>query len=353
MSLITNMKSWLRREPKRPRSALTLIASVAPPITAAPQAFAVEAPIGASASELEDARYNPSVDHSGFLSPGSRVEDILQAGTPPEHESHHADPPRAAGTDRVGIVWRTKHWTLLVALAAAAVTFAVCTVIPKTYSASATVSITLPPSESLTASGQAVSAVGDLAAQYASLATLGPVVARASQKSGIAASTLADSVSSGTISGENLISIRGEAGTASGATGRANAIASALAYYVRSTSETQANGYARSVAAKLKPLNQQINSLTTEVSNPSLSQSARGVLESSLGPLLVQRGELESATLENTSSQPTAEFLAPAGAGAIVEPKRSLYTAVAFVLMLLIAAQLSISITQYRRRPAA
>jgi capsular polysaccharide biosynthesis protein len=297
--------------------------------------------------------HKQTAEQSEPLTPQTQVEHDPPYEAPREAETSPAIRMDALDVDRVGVVWRNLPWILLIAVAAAAATFVVSSVVPKTYSASATVSITLPPSESATASGQGVTAVGDLASQYASLATIGPVVARASRESGIPGSTLSKSVSAGTISGENLISVRGEARTASGSTLRANSIAGSLAHYVNASSAAQATSYTQSVAAKLKPLDKQVSKLTQEVSNKSLSVTARSVLQSSLGTLLVQRGELESVTVENTSSQPTAEFLAPATGSSIIDPKRSLYTAVAFVVMLLIAGQLSVSIAQYRRRPAA
>jgi uncharacterized protein involved in exopolysaccharide biosynthesis len=251
--------------------------------------------------------------------------------------------------DRVGAVWRNKYWILLTAVAVAAITYAICSVVPKTYAASATVSVSLPPSQAAVSSGQAVTAVGDLASQYAQVTTLAPVIDQAAKSSGISASVLANSVSAGTISGENLISIRGEAGDPAAAGLRANAVATALATYIGEQNASQATSYSRAIKNELKPLNKQITAVTARINSTSLSRSSQAVAESTLGTLLVQRGELESTVVQNNSSLANANVIARAGAGSIVSPKKKLYTLVALVVAALVAAQLSVTISQRRR----
>jgi uncharacterized protein involved in exopolysaccharide biosynthesis len=251
--------------------------------------------------------------------------------------------------DRVGAVWRNKYWILLTAVAVAAITYAICSVVSKTYAASATVSVSLPPSQAAVSSGQAVTAVGDLASQYAQVTTLAPVIDKAAKSSGISASVLANSVSAGTISGENLISIRGEARDPAAAGLRANAVATALATYIGEQNASQATSYSRAIKNELKPLNKQITAVTARINSTSLSRSSQAVAESTLGTLLVQRGELESTVVQNNSSLANANVIARAGAGSIVSPKKKLYTLVALIVAALVAAQLSVTISQRRR----
>jgi capsular polysaccharide biosynthesis protein len=251
--------------------------------------------------------------------------------------------------DRVGAVWRNKHWILLTAVVVAAITFAICSVLPKSYAAAATVSVSLPPSQAAVSTGQGVTASGDLASQYAQVATLAPVIDKAAKSSGISASELTNSVSAGTINGENLISIRGEAPSPAAAGLRANAVAKALATYIGEQNASQATSYSGAVKNELKPLNKQIAAVTGRINGNSLSRSAQAVAESTLGTLLVQRGELESTVVQNNSSLANASVIARAGSGSIVSPKKKLYTLVALIVAALVAAQLSVTISQRRR----
>ena len=115
--------------------------------------------------------------------------------------------------DRIAAIWRRKFQILLAGVVLAAVTFGVCHVVPKTFEASAIVRISLPPPSQAQISSQSVTAASDLAGQYSQLATLHPVLSSAAKRLGTTESVLGSSVSAGTVSGQNLISVRGQART--------------------------------------------------------------------------------------------------------------------------------------------
>jgi capsular polysaccharide biosynthesis protein len=295
---------------------------------------------------VEDDR---SVDNEAgsSLSENSANEADAHDGRPTGVSARDGD--AGAGVDRVAILWRSKYWILLTAVVVAVITYIVSDAVPKTYSASATVSVTLPPSASATATGEAVAATGDLATQYADTATLGPILTLASKLSGISPSVLGSSTSAGTISGENLISIRGEAseGPASGA--RANAIAEALVQTVRAQNTAAIAAYSRSVDRELRPLNAQIAALDARLTNAKLNSASQASVEGTLSSLLIQRGSLESQIIQNESSQPTITLLSRAGDGSVIDPKPKLYALIALIVAVLVAGQLSITIRSYRR----
>jgi uncharacterized protein involved in exopolysaccharide biosynthesis len=239
-----------------------------------------------------------------------------------------AGPPGGASgaeSDRWVAVWRSKWWILLAAVAVAAAVAAVSLLLPATYEAAATVRVVaqsqagLPPSEAATASN-------DLAGQYAQLATSSPIVDDAARSLRIPQSKLGPGVSAGTVAAQNLIRIGVQAPTGRAARERANAVATAFVRRVRLLNSAQARDYAALVRNRLGPLDAEIATARSAVDRATL---------------LAQRGQLSGQlALSAAGAQPLVEVVAPAQSGARVRPKPALYSAVAFILGALVAAQI-------------
>jgi capsular polysaccharide biosynthesis protein len=252
--------------------------------------------------------------------------------------------------DRVTTIWRAKFWIAAAAIVVAALTYAVCLVVPKTYESSATIRVSLPPSSQAAVSSASVTAAGSLAGQYAQTATLSPVLSAAARLIGTSEGVLSGSVSAGTISGENLIQVRAEAGSPSDAARRANAVAKALTNNITTSNAAQAAAYRKAAERQIAPLDAQIGSLRAAILNKAGSPGALSADQGMLGSLVVERGQLESTVVQNTTNLPAAEVFATAGPGSVAQPRSHLYTLVAFVVAALAAAQIAVTLASYRRR---
>jgi len=264
-------------------------------------------------------------------------------------KTERTDQRHPVETDRIAAIWRRRYRILGAAIAVAIVTFAACEILPKTYSSSATISVSLPPQEQAAISGQGATAASSLASQYAQTATLGPVLAAAAPKSGTTASQLTNSVSAGTISGENLIAVRAEAPSPAAAALRANAVASALVANITASNSKQVSAYSHSVERALVPETAQINSLQAKIAHGHLRPAAMAADESELANLVLQRSQVSSVVVQNAATEPTVAVLAQAGSGTQVQPRTVLYTLVAFLVALLASGQIAVLIESYRR----
>jgi capsular polysaccharide biosynthesis protein len=273
---------------------------------------------------------------------------VATGATLPAYAGAIPEEPREI--DRVATIWRAKFYIVGAAIVVAALTFGVCLVVPKTYQSSATVRVFLPPSSQASVSSASVTAAGSLAGQYAQTATLSPVLAAAANESGTSEGVLSGSVSAGTISGENLIQVRAEAGSPADAARRANAVATALTNNITLTNAAQAAAYRRAAQKEIAPIDAQIASLRQSILNKPGPQGALLADQGVLGSLMVQRGQLQSTVVQNTTNLPAAEVFATAGPGAKVQPRTVLYTLAALVVAALAAAQIAVALASYRRR---
>jgi capsular polysaccharide biosynthesis protein len=254
------------------------------------------------------------------------------------------------GVDRVATIWRAKYLIGAAAILVAILTYGICLFVPRVYAASSTVEVSLPPPGAASLASQATTAAGDLAGQYAQLATLSPVLSIALKSAGTSEAVLANSVSAGTISGENLISVRAQAGSASAATRWANAVGAALTEKITSDNDAQVASYEQSVDKQLQPVNQQISSVTAAIATERPGSAALSPSQALLASLLTQRAQVLSASAQNAADVASASLVAPAGAGSQIQPRPTLYATVAFVVMLLAGAQIAVAVESYRRR---
>jgi capsular polysaccharide biosynthesis protein len=257
---------------------------------------------------------------------------------------------RVSGVDAV---WRAKWYILAAAILAGLAIGAASYLIPATYKSSATVRV-VAQSQAGVPSDQIVQASNDLASEYAQLGTSQPIVSAAASQLGMSTGDLQSKVSSGTVSGQNLVQISVQASSPGAAEKRTSAVASQFAAYVSGKNAQQAAQYAASVRAKLAPLDSAIAAARHDIATGGGNSATQIAKQSTLSDLLTQRqtalSQLATAT---AAGQPLVEVFAPAGPGSKVSPKPVLYGIIAFVVVALVAAQLSTVILSRRIRRAA
>jgi capsular polysaccharide biosynthesis protein len=265
-----------------------------------------------------------------------------QPQAPTVHETiADAQRPLANDDSRASVVWRRKWIIMLIAIAAAAATYVISDQITPKYQASATVQVSLLGGA---ASSEGVVAANDLASQYAQIVDSEPVVQAVARRLKEPTAAFRADLSGGTVNDQNLIAVRATAESPREAGRRATAAADELAKYVTRTTVAQTNSLNAEALDQLKPLDRQIRALRSQLAKDSdiQSRSMQSVArQQSVATLEAQRaatiGDIARA---GAAGRPSLQVLNPAGDGSKVEPKPALYTAVAFFLTLLIAAQL-------------
>jgi capsular polysaccharide biosynthesis protein len=260
-----------------------------------------------------------------------------------------AGPLRPGGErTRWQAIWAARWYVLLSALIAAGLAYAASHVVPKRFSSAAVVRVTLPTSAGL--SEQSVQAANGLANQYTQVATAGPILARAAATLGAAGQGLGGSVSASTVASQNLVQISARASSPGVAQARANAMAIAFASYLNEENAKAASGSTNAAKQQLGRIQGRIQKLQLQIDTLLASR------ESGLPLSVARRARLSSMQNEAASLQslqqsllvaqvgggtPILRVFSPAGPGGQTQPRPTLYTVVAFLVVLLIAAQIA------------
>jgi hypothetical protein len=267
------------------------------------------------------------------------VEPLTAPADPdrPDPRFAESEPPT-----RSTMVWRRKWWIVLAAVVVAAVVYGVTSQLSPRYEASATVQVALLGGN---ATSEGVTAANDLASQYAQIIDSDPVVNSVARRLAVSPDDIRDNVSGATVNDQNLISVSAKAGDGAEATRRATAAARALVSYVTRSVRTQSASVNEEALAQLKPLDDQIRALRKKVAGASASESRSQeyiASQQSLATLEAQRAAtIGDIARSGASGRPSLQLLNPAGAGNKVSPKPTLYAIAAFIIALLLAAQLS------------
>ncbi|MEN3279601.1 MAG: hypothetical protein V7607_741 [Solirubrobacteraceae bacterium] len=255
----------------------------------------------------------------------------------------------AAPPDRVTLIWRAKWLILAVAVAATAVTYALSSAVAPTYRASAVVRVSVQSDGGI--SRDVVEGANELASQYAQLVTGDRVLRRAAATLGEQPGGLRPQVSAGTVASQNLIRVDARAGSVDRAMRRANAIAQAFAREQTALNAAQSLAYARSVRRRLAPVDAQI-AAARKAAVAAKGTTDTAAVQSTLTSLMTQRQQVESTLAQAAAnSEPAVDVYESAGGAAQVQPKPKLYAGLAFIVSLLLAAQLVAAVRL--RRPAA
>jgi len=264
------------------------------------------------------------------------------------------------GRDPAWIILRSAHWIVLVALVIAGAAYGISKIVTPVYSSTVAVGVRAAP-----VSGVSDAATGsnDLASQYAQLATTPAVIAAAAAAAGASASDLQAQVSAGTVNAQNVVDIKAQASTADAAATRANAVAQAFVSVVRTTNAQQAAQLASQMQQELggdatvRAAQQSVAAAESALASTPRAGHARSDAQAQLTAAqnrlstLISSHEQAISVLEQqtAAAQPTITVLGSAGPGSLVAPRPTLYAVIAFVVGLLIAAQLFVVF----RRPAA
>jgi len=242
-------------------------------------------------------------------------------------------------------IWSARWYVLSAAVIAGVAVFAVSHLIPKRFSASAIVRVTLPSGAAL--SEQSVQASNDLASQYTQVATAAPILSRAAAKLGPTAASLSSDVTASTVAGENLVQISARGTSAGESEARANAVARAFVAYLNEENTKSS----ASAGAHLRTVQRQLQKVETNIENLQASREH--------GETLSKTKRLRLTTLQNEASSlqaleqslfqaqvnsqaPNLSVFSPAGPGSQTQPQPKLYALVAFLVALLLASQAAV-----------
>jgi Chain length determinant protein len=267
---------------------------------------------------------------------------------PTEDTAAHERAQAAVARTRWQAIWAARWIVLGAALAAAVLALAVSAVIPKRFSASAIVRVTLPQSAGL--SEQSVQAANDLASQYTQIATAGPIVAKAAASLGPAGAGLSAAVSASTVNSENLVQISARGDTAGAATARANAMAAAFVDTLNGENAANAAAAAHRfthqldlIQARLLVTQQKLdNNLTLRESGAALNQRQRAEVNALQNEVTSLEGAQQTLLSSQVSTgTPTLKLFSPSTSASQTQPRAPLYALVAFIVVLLSAAQIA------------
>jgi capsular polysaccharide biosynthesis protein len=278
-------------------------------------------------------------------------------------DNHRAALEPAGPADRLQALWASKWWILGIAVVVCAATVVVSLAVSPTYQSSATVRVVVQPSGG--APRETVLASNDLASQYAQVADSSPVIELAAKRLGEAPGTVNAAISAGTVGDQNLVSIKAQAGDATVAQDRANAVARSFINWIRATNRRQAAQLETAVDRRLQPLEAEIARARTDVAEaadalaaartPVAVSAASARLtsqETLLASLLAQRQQFATTFAQSdVLAEPSVVLVTAAGRGGKVQPKPLVYGIVAFVAAALVAGQL-FALLRGSRRPA-
>ncbi len=230
--------------------------------------------------------------------------------------------------------WASRALGVLVAaVAVATLVYVISDRVAARYQSSATVRVSVQTTSGI--SDPDVTAANDLASQFAQLASSTPVLEAAAVKLGVPRKDLEGAVSAGTIAAQNLIRVGVSGSGPDQAQARATAVAKAFVRYLDRLDAQQVGTYERTVIARLRPLNREIDAARKRLSSPEpeVQRNATVLLSGLLGQ---QATVLSSIAQSSAAGQPSVQLVAPGGAGSKVSPKPSLYAGIAFLAVLLL-----------------
>lgn len=260
-----------------------------------------------------------------------------------------------ADIDRLGVLGRTSPFILGAAVIVAIVVYLVASLATPTYSSSASVTITAASTPGGSAQDVAL-ASNSIASQYALQVTSDQVVLQAAHSLGVSPSTLRSHTSAGTLQGQNVVQITVQGTKAATARAEANAVATAFIPYVVAQGTKAAGVLQQAVANQVQPLDLQIQALSAAVNAPgtiapgSAAQTRLSAEEAQLTQLQATRATLTANTaLAIASEEPHVALTTAATASTKVAPQPSLYAIVAFIIALLVAAQISLMLARRKQ----
>jgi capsular polysaccharide biosynthesis protein len=293
----------------------------------------------------------PRVTDEGSAPPNVPTARSPEDSTPQAGTRHNS--PAAA--DALAALWRARLWIVVSVVAAVLGTGAVSASIPGVYESSVDVAVNLPAT-----SQQSLTATNLIAAQYALVVTLPPVVEPAAAALGISSAKLASRTSGGTVAGQNVIRVTVGWDSPTIARRATAAIGESLVRYIGADMRDRAASYANAVAAQLAPLDTQIADERARVaklrgaagrSPDTAQQSQISAADLLINTLTERRAALViQAAVGSENQRAQAQALGTAAPAHKVAPQPLLYSLVAAVVALIVASQVALVIARRGRR---
>jgi uncharacterized protein involved in exopolysaccharide biosynthesis len=284
----------------------------------------------------------PAPEHTHEPAP-----DQDEAPAPEQVHESTSEQRKVPAPDRIKepgpvMLWRRRFYVLGASLAIAAAALVLCLLAPKTYQATATVVVSLPPATSGGVTSESVTASSDLAGQYAQLATLRPTLLAAAKTLGVSESQLTGSASAGVIASQNLVAVNATARNGALAQQRANAVAHALVVGISHSNAVTLYTYSRNVTRALGSTNRQIGTLRRDIARNAGHTAIVSADTTLLSSLVAQRQQAQSELAQEAANEPAVSVASEAGEASQAQPKTVLYTLIAFIVGLLVAGQLAV-----------
>lgn len=228
-------------------------------------------------------------------------------------------------------------FVVIVALAAAVITYVVASVVPATYKASSQLRMTVNGSSGL---GQdAVTGGNSLAAQVVQLAPSDAVLSGPATRLGMSVGKLRDALTAGTIAQQNIVQVSTTGSSEAQAEQRASTVTSALIAYLQRDSSRQVQSYTSSVSGAIGAMDGQIAQLAHPKGRTTPFQES--ILQGEVGAVAAQIEALRGQMAQHVAaSVPVIQEIQSPTSASKVAPRPTLYAIVALLVAGVIAVQL-------------
>ncbi len=227
---------------------------------------------------------------------------------------------------------------LVIALIAGTLTYEVSARVAPTYRSSAELRVTVNGASGL--GTDSLTAANDLTAQLVQVASTSVVLQRPAADVGMSASTLASSISVGSVSQQNLLAISAEAPSALAAQKRAVAVVNGLMAFVAEDIARANATFSRPLDIRISRLGRILDTIAKQLRRPQ-GTGAQFVLQAQYTNVVSEQQSLRTQLAERVASgRPSIVAVDRAGLGVKVAPRPTLYAIVGAVVAGFVALQL-------------
>jgi len=227
---------------------------------------------------------------------------------------------------------------LVIALIAGTLTYEVSARVAPTYRSSAELRVTVNGASGL--GTDSLTAANDLTAQLVQVASTSLVLQRPAAELGMSASTLASSISVGSVSQQNLLAISAEAPSALAAQKRAVAVVNGLMAFVAEDIARANATFSRPLDIRISRLGRILDTIAKQLRRPQ-GTGAQFVLQAQYTNVVSEQQSLRTQLAERVASgRPSIVAVDRAGLGVKVAPRPTLYAIVGAVVAGFVALQL-------------
>jgi capsular polysaccharide biosynthesis protein len=259
--------------------------------------------------------------------------------------------------DRIGILWRFKFLILGITLALAVVTFVVSKVIPATYSSDGSVSFSVAGTVRSSAA-DSVTASNDFASQYSAIIRTSSVANAAAKSIDVGGDQIRGKVSASILLNQNLVKVSVVADSASKAERYTDAVLKTVVQRVTDAQSAAQKDYKANLTSSTVLVDASIATARNDLSAAEnaaaggSNQAANGRqngAQTLLSNLILSRQTVLSNAALNAPQPRSAQITAQASDATVVTPNAKLYTLIAFILGLIVVAEILVVTTRRRQ----